>query len=528
MKNFNVILFLCNWGPHAAYQQLQEVDYQIPAEIKMVRIPCTGRITKALLFKAFEMGADGVALVGCSSGTCRYGSGTQAAINNTEDTRNIIDLLGLGKERMRLANFLPDESQLLKEFLAGFFNDIQAMGKSPISPAIGKEKISLDENASAIVARHDAYSCQDCGKCTSSCPLALCGKTYSPRDIVNAIIHGEAISPQVENNINACLTCGICHERCPSDVNFPEFIRDMRCSIGGSGGNGSSRQAHGGFFQSLMRAMVSPDLKPKRRVHLPEQIRTDSESKVMFFGGCAPYFDVFFKRHHYVKTMDILSDSLKLLNFFDVHPRLFDEERCCGHDLLWSGDRSNFMRLAKLNVEYIRDAGIETLITACPECYQTIRFDYENHGIDPGFNVIHLYEFLENEIDKGAVEFKHLSRKITFQDSCRLKRMENVRSLPRKLIQRLSVEKFEEMKDSDRSALCCGNCAWTGCDSYSKALQVKRLRQAHATGSDLMVTSCPKCQIHLSCAMQDIMLGDELKMDMIDLTSVIANTICWD
>ena len=71
--DFNIILFLCNWGPHAAYQALQDGLSPMPAEVKMVRIPCTGRISKALLFKPFEMGADGVALVGCKSGVCRYG-----------------------------------------------------------------------------------------------------------------------------------------------------------------------------------------------------------------------------------------------------------------------------------------------------------------------------------------------------------------------------------------------------------------------------------------------------------------------
>jgi heterodisulfide reductase subunit D len=131
MENINVILFLCNWSPHAAYQQLQEIDYQIPAEIKMVRIPCTGRITKALLFKAFEMGADGVALVGCGSGTCRYGSGTQAAGNNTEDTRNIIELLGLGKDRMRLATFLPHEPLPLKDISGRFLRKYTGNGKKP-------------------------------------------------------------------------------------------------------------------------------------------------------------------------------------------------------------------------------------------------------------------------------------------------------------------------------------------------------------------------------------------------------------
>ena len=101
-----IILFLCSWGPHAAYQTLQDMASQIPAEIKMVRIPCTGRISKALLLKPFEMGADGVALVGCEPGSCRYGTGTATAENNVEDTRSILDLLGLGQDRLRLDTFI--------------------------------------------------------------------------------------------------------------------------------------------------------------------------------------------------------------------------------------------------------------------------------------------------------------------------------------------------------------------------------------------------------------------------------------
>jgi len=84
------------------------------------------------------------------------------------------------------------------------------------------------------------------------------------------------------------------------------------------------------------------------------------------------------------------------------------------------------------------------------------------------------------------------------------------------------------MQDRAGSAICCGNCAWTGCDSFSKALQTKRIRQARDTKSDLLVTACPKCQIHLSCAMEDPFIGKELSMEMMDLTSVMAKTIQWE
>ena len=53
-KDISIILFLCNWSPHSAYHTLLDQGYAMPGEIRMIRIPCTGRITKALLFKAFD------------------------------------------------------------------------------------------------------------------------------------------------------------------------------------------------------------------------------------------------------------------------------------------------------------------------------------------------------------------------------------------------------------------------------------------------------------------------------------------
>ncbi len=229
-----------------------------------------------------------------------------------------------------------------------------------------------------------------------------------------------------------------------------------------------------------------------------------------------------------VETNNILFDSIRLLNFFDIAPALLPGERCCGHDLLWSGDRENFLKLAKLNVDSIHELEIEEVITACPECYRTFSHDYPAQEIKSNFKVTHIYEFLEREIDKGAVSFKDFNGNITYQDSCRLSRIEGKADLPRKLINRLSPGSFKEMQDYGNSAICCGNCAWTGCDSFNKALQVKRLRQARQTGKDLLVTSCPKCQIHLRCSMEDPFLGNELGMEMTDLVSIIAKTIYWE
>ncbi len=530
-EKFNIILFLCGWGPHAAYQMLQDREngFYSLSEIKMVRIPCTGRISKALLFKAFEMGADGVALVGCETGTCRYGTGTINAKNNVEDTRGILGLLGLGKDRLQLATFLPDDTENLLKFLTDFCARIKSIGKSPVISQPKRSFVEFKDSQeliNQIVAKYNVNICEDCGKCSSACPLTLMGKPFSPRAVANAVVTGRIDSPGVQKDIWSCLTCGLCYDRCPSAVNFPEFIREMRYVLKKSGA--VELESHGGFFQSLMRTIASKNITTRHWEWLPDDIRIDYKSKILFYGGCAPYFDIFSRNHLGIKTNRILVDSLRLLNFFDIYPALIKDERCCGHDLLWTGDKENFLRLAKLNVDFIHQSGIEELVTACPECYRTFAHDYPEQGVEVNFKVTHIFELLEREIDKGAVGFKKYDKKLTFQDPCRLSRLEGRADLPRKLIKRLDPLSFKEMQDRKGSAICCGNCAWTGCDSYSKALQVKRIRQAHQTGSDLLVTACPKCQIHLLCAMEDPFIGKELKMEILDLTSVLAETIYWE
>lgn len=527
MENYKIILFLCNWNPHATFQKLQDTGSGIPAQIHMVRIPCTGRMSKALLFKAFEMGADGVALAGCSPGTCRYGSGTENAENNTRACRDILELMGLGKGRMRLATFLPDDTETMHDFLTRFASDLKTMGKTPVKGADpvaappGEPEISIPE----IIDQYDAHACQDCGKCTSSCPLALSGKDFSPRAIVTSLIRGDRCSLTIQENIWSCLTCGVCYNRCPSGVNFPELIQKVRAAQNTIGRN---RLTHGGFFQSMMRAMTHPGIKQNRWQGLPPDIRVDADSSVLFHGGCAPYFDIFFRNHHGVENSDILENALRLLNFFDVVPAVLENERCCGHDLLWSGDRHHFMKLAELNRERLNGSGIKEIITACPECYKTFAHDYPANGVGLDVKVTHLFEFLETEIDKSAVTFDGPAGTFTYQDSCRLNGLEAIRDLPRKLLARVGAGNFREMPAVKDGAICCGNSAWTGCDAYSKALQVKRINQARQTGCDVMVTACPKCRIHLGCAMEDPFEGGNLKMELTDLTNIIANHICWE
>jgi coenzyme F420-reducing hydrogenase delta subunit len=174
----NILLFLCNWGPHSAFLTLQDQLRPIPNEIRMVRTPCTGRIDRAMMLKAFAKGADGVALVGCQPGTCRYGSGTATSQRNTHDVQRVLDIMGLGGERLRFATFLPEQSEELLSFLQEFSADIRRLGPAGVKEApveLVTDVAARKRELQQLVETYDIHACQDCGKCTSACPLVILG-----------------------------------------------------------------------------------------------------------------------------------------------------------------------------------------------------------------------------------------------------------------------------------------------------------------------------------------------------------------
>lgn len=383
------------------------------------------------------------------------------------------------------------------------------------------DKLKLDR----IIQDRSLYQCLECGKCTSVCPRRLTGKEYSPRLLAHKVIVEREDEAFIENAVWECLTCEICSERCPSGVEFSGFILEMRELLADTKGLKGYR-AHDGAIHSWMRMMTAPELKQNRLDWVTDDLKTVSQGDVAYFVGCAPYFDVFFASIE-VDTLTIARDSIRLLNFLDIQPVLLPEERCCGHDLLWTGDRENFERLQKLNYETFKDAGIREIVVSCPECYQVLSEHMPK--VVPGFDlkITLLLDLIQKQVHKGGTAFEPLKRRATFQDPCRLSRMLDRQAAPRDLLTCIPDMRFTEMEHNGRSAICCGNSAFINCDAHSKQIQVERLQEAKSTGADLLVTACPKCMIHLTCAMRDRLKQGKLNLEIRDLMSIVADQIRW-
>jgi len=386
--------------------------------------------------------------------------------------------------------------------------------------------VNLDDPRVKRIIRERSLSfCLECGKCSASCPRMLTGKQYSPRLLAHKLITEPEDEAYIENSVWECLTCGLCEERCPSGVEYSRFILEMRTLLAGTKGLQGCR-AHDGALHSWMRLMTSPELEQNRLDWIGPELRVASSGPLAYFTGCAPYFDVFFSWIE-VDTLSIARDSIRLLNFLDLKPVVLGEERCCGHDLLWTGDQENFETLCRLNYEEFKAAGVKEVVVSCPECYQV--WSQFMPQVIPGFDlqVTLLMDLLEREIKKGGLAFKPFPRRVTFQDPCRLGRMAGRCDVPRNLLGRIPELTLKEMENSGRSAICCGNNGFINCDLYSKRIQVERLQEAKATTADLFITACPKCMIHLTCAMRDPLRQGSLALEIRDLVNVLAGQIEW-
>lgn len=373
------------------------------------------------------------------------------------------------------------------------------------------------ENLREIIARTHAAACLECGKCTAVCVVAHHDPDFSPRRLVEAIIQGRPQEARRNHALWACLTCAACQERCPQGVDYCAFVRGVRALVRREGDLVPC--SHGGLLQTVMRLMADPVHWPDRLGWLQEGLQTSTDGEVLYFVGCLPYFEVVFSSQG-VAAAEIARSVVRLLNASGERPQVLADERCCGHDLLWEGDVETFRRLAEQNQRLIRASQAKRIVTACPECARTLALDYPAFGYDLGVEVLHLSQWLARALKEGRLTLARREQRLTYQDPCRLGRHLGEYEAPRAVLAALG--ELVEMEPSGRLAQCCGTSAWTACGAVNKALQVERLEHARATGADLLVTACVKCQIHFRCVLSTAGVDEGSRIEVVDLAQVAA------
>lgn len=97
-----IVAFCCNWCSYAGADLAGTSRLNYPANIKIIRVPCSCRVNPNFVLRAFQKGADGVVMAGCHPGDCHYSTGNYYTRRRFSVMTNLLDFVGLEKERVKV------------------------------------------------------------------------------------------------------------------------------------------------------------------------------------------------------------------------------------------------------------------------------------------------------------------------------------------------------------------------------------------------------------------------------------------
>jgi coenzyme F420-reducing hydrogenase delta subunit len=140
-----ITAFYCLYCGYMAADTAGALEIQYPANVKFVRLPCTGKTDIRYLLEAFEQGADGVYVVACPVGNCHHVRGNERGRARVKRARKILDEVGLGGERLDMFFMSGSQAQAFAIAAKTMTDRIRALGPSPLKGKDGNGRAKGEE-----------------------------------------------------------------------------------------------------------------------------------------------------------------------------------------------------------------------------------------------------------------------------------------------------------------------------------------------------------------------------------------------
>jgi len=332
--------------------------------------------------------------------------------------------------------------------------------------------------------RDNLEHCIRCGFCGAVCPVVdqLGWDSSSARGrmvFLKAALDGTIeLNEKLAKRVFQCTTCGFCQYKCPAGVNPLDVIIDARRDLVKLN---LAPDAHG-----MMVGAVKKFRNPYGKNHADkDKYKRNSSSNILYFMGCtAPFL-----------RPNIVNDTLDILDAAGVDFQVLGNDAwCCGGFMPKTGYDDDFEEVKKINIKAFRDAGIDTIITSCADCFNTLKNEYEMEDIE----VVDITQYIDKLISEGKLKIDKNDDVVTYHDPCNLGRHGRVFDEPRRVLDKIA--NLVEMEHCRESAYCCGGepgVLYSDSD-LAEAIGKKRMEEADKTKAKLLVTSCPSCTIQLT------------------------------
>lgn len=123
-----VVAFLCNWCSYAGADLAGVSRIQYPPNVRIIRVPCSGRVNPAFIIKALQSGADGVLVSGCHPGDCHYISGNYFARRRFTMLKTLLEYVGVEPDRVHFSWVSAAEGVKFAQVVSQVVQSVRALG----------------------------------------------------------------------------------------------------------------------------------------------------------------------------------------------------------------------------------------------------------------------------------------------------------------------------------------------------------------------------------------------------------------
>jgi len=123
-----IVAFLCNWCSYRGADLAGTSRIKCAPNVRAIRVMCSGRVEPAFVLRAFELGADGVLVLGCHPGDCHYAEGNYKALRRMELLKRTLIQLGVEEDRFRLDWVSASEGDRFSQIVNDITEKVRALG----------------------------------------------------------------------------------------------------------------------------------------------------------------------------------------------------------------------------------------------------------------------------------------------------------------------------------------------------------------------------------------------------------------
>ncbi len=373
----------------------------------------------------------------------------------------------------------------------------------------------------------EILTCMQCGTCSGTCPYGDVME-FPPRRMIAMMRAGMLEKVFTSDSLLSCVACYACMAKCPRGirlteillplmkeqtlVHLPELPSELQKAL-----QNTLRYGNPMGEPSRKRAAWVPTAGVPIRI-----LQTDPRpADVLWFVECYTSF--------YPRGQDCSRATARLLHRLGIDFAILgNEEKCAGECGRLTWEPGLFETLMDYNMAVFQKYKFNRIITSCPHAHNAFKNRYPALGFN--WPMEHTMPYLARRMAQlKPLLTKKLNYTVTYHDSCCLGRQNEFFEQPRQLLQAIPGVKLKEMIHNRVNSICCGGGGggmWL--DTYFKSkgyerLSERRVKEAAATGADVLAVSCPYEVSRFEDALK--MIGHDKKMIVRDLTELLAEAL---